>query len=393
VIADILPLELLEWATPIQARYLNAVNEHGGWRAAARALGTDHGTIMSSIRGLKSRAATKGFSPQHDMTRTVPDPYVVRGVSTYYNKDGDPAGQWVKSRLDDQRYQEAQQAAIEAMAAEMPRLALLEGPTDQNVRLLTLYTLTDCHVGMLAWHKEGGEDWDLKIAEATLFGCFEQMIASSPPAKIGFVNQLGDFLHYDSLVPVTPTSGHIVDADGRFPKMVKVAIRILRRVIDIALMKHEHVVVLLAEGNHDMAAATWLQQMFGVMYENEPRVTIIESPLPYYAYQHGRTMLAFHHGHLRKPQEFVRVFAPLFPAMWGNTDFRYAHAGHRHHRQVLEDGGMIVTQHPTLAARDAYSARGGYFANQAATAITYHDTFGQVAENTVSPEMLKDSHD
>jgi hypothetical protein len=50
---------------------------------------------------------------------------------------------------------------------------------------------------------------------------------------------------------------------------------------------------------------------------------------------------------------------------------------------------MTVTQHPTLAARDAYAGRGGWFAERAATAITYHDRFGQVAEQTVCPEMLE----
>lgn len=51
---------------------------------------------------------------------------------------------------------------------------------------------------------------------------------------------------------------------------------------------------------------------------------------------------------------------------------------------------MIVTQHPTLAARDAYAARGGWFAERAATAIAYHDIFGQVGTVTITPEMVAD---
>ncbi len=50
---------------------------------------------------------------------------------------------------------------------------------------------------------------------------------------------------------------------------------------------------------------------------------------------------------------------------------------------------MTVIQHPTLAARDAYAARGGWIAERAITAITYHRDFGQVARNTVTPEMLE----
>ncbi|CAB3741156.1 hypothetical protein LMG22037_06465 [Paraburkholderia phenoliruptrix] len=50
---------------------------------------------------------------------------------------------------------------------------------------------------------------------------------------------------------------------------------------------------------------------------------------------------------------------------------------------------MTVIQHPTLAARDAYAARGGWLSERSATAITYHSQFGQVARNTVVPEMFE----
>jgi hypothetical protein len=38
---------------------------------------------------------------------------------------------------------------------------------------------------------------------------------------------------------------------------------------------------------------------------------------------------------------------------------------------------MTVIQHPTIAARDAYAARGGWLSERAAVAITYHARFGQ----------------
>ena len=49
---------------------------------------------------------------------------------------------------------------------------------------------------------------------------------------------------------------------------------------------------------------------------------------------------------------------------------------------------MSVVQHSTLAARDAYAARGGWMNDRQCTAITYHSEFGQVCRNTVTPEML-----
>jgi hypothetical protein len=229
----------------------------------------------------------------------------------------------------------------------------------------------------------------LAIAEQTLSACFARMVESSPAARVGFVNQLGDFLHSDGLLPVTPTSGHILDQDGRYTKLVETAVRILRRVVDLALTKHEHVVVLMAEGNHDMASSVWLRVMFAALYENEPRVEVIDSPLPYYVWQHGKTMLAFHHGHLRKNDQLPILFASQFPKVWGETVKRYAHTGHRHHSEEKEHSGITVIQHPTLAARDAYAARGGWIAERQVTAITYHAEYGQVARVTVTPEMVQ----
>lgn len=381
--------ELKTWGSERQAEYVDAVNAHGSFAAASRALGCSEFAVRDSLKRLAAAAAARGYSPKHDMVHPVPDTHVAKGVSTLYDESGKVRMQWVKSSLDDDKLQAARAAAMEALAETLPRLAPVPAPGNVHKNLLNLYTLTDSHVGMLAWGEESGAPWDLKIAEATLTGCFEQMVLRSPPARVGVVNQLGDFLHYDSAVsPVTPLHGHILDADGRMPKMVKVAIRILRRVVDLALQTHEEVVVLLAEGNHDMSSSVWLRAMFAALYENEPRVSVIESALPYYTHQHGNTMLAFHHGHLKKNDQLPILFASQFPRMWGETTKRYAHTGHRHHVEEKEHSGMKVFQHPTLAARDAYAARGGWVADRQVTAVTYHTQHGEVGRNTVYPEML-----
>ena len=344
--------------------------------------------IDQMIKRIKRKAAIQGYSPQHDMTRTVPEGFTVKGVSTLYGKNGKISAQWVKSRADDEARERIIREAFSAMADELPRLSPIQPKNTFNEFLLNQYTITDYHVGMLAWHKEGGADWDLKIAEKTLLDCFQYMVSASPNAKTGFICQLGDFLHSDGLMPVTPTSGHVLDQDGRFSKIVQSAIKLLRGVVDIALAKHEQVYVLMAEGNHDLASSIWLRVMFKALYENEPRVTVIDSELPYYTHQHGKTMLAFHHGHLSRNDNLPLLFASQYPEIWGSTKKRYCHTGHRHHVEEKEHSGMTVIQHATLAARDAYAARGGWISERQAQSITYHSEFGKVATNTVTPEMV-----
>jgi hypothetical protein len=386
-----LDIRLKEWATPRQAEFIEAINLHGGLKAACRANKWDERSVYGAIGRLKKNAALHGYSLQHNMVETVPEPYVVKGVSTYYGKDGEKRGQWVKSQLDHDKLNEMMRAAASAMSEDLPRIKPVQAPAITSAALCNLFTLTDCHVGMLAWHKEGGSDWDLRIAEKTLTECFVQMIAAAPPARVGIINQLGDYLHFDGLAAVTPEHRNLLDADGRFPKIVETAIRVLRQMIAASLEHHELVHLVLAEGNHDPASSVWLRKMFKVLYENEPRVSVDDTELPYYAYQHDRVMLAFHHGHMTKNASLPLFFAARYPQMWGATTKRYIHTGHRHSKEEKEHPGVLVVQHPTLAAPDAYASRNGWLSERDATVMTYHGQYGLVARNTVLPEMLENA--
>lgn len=361
--------------------------------AAARECGIPESTFKSWLREYQRKngdieAAREGYAPGHFESGVAPG-YLMGKVTIQRGRDGDVERTWERQSPDDIAMRAAMEAAVAAMSAELPRVDPVPAPAASNANLATLYTLTDCHVGALCWHKEGGADWDLQIAENTLVGCFKAMVDAAPSSELGVVNQLGDFLHWDGLLAVTPTSGHHLDADGRFEKLVETAIRILRQVIDLALAKHNRVHVLMCEGNHDLASSVWLRKMFAALYENEPRVQVNDSALPYYCLQHGSTMLGFHHGHLKKNDSLPELFAAQFATVWGSTVKRYIHTGHRHHVEEREHAGVTVTQHPTLAARDAYAARGGWISERSASAITYHSRFGQVGRITVCPEMLE----
>jgi hypothetical protein len=244
---------------------------------------------------------------------------------------------------------------------------------------------------MLAWDQETGADWDLEIAEHLLCSAFSTMIKSSPKAKVAIINQLGDFMHYDSLIAQTPASKHALDADSRFAKMVRVAIRVYRRIVQDALEHHEFVHLMAIEGNHDESSSVLHREWLAAFYEKEPRVYVDTSPLPYATYQHGTTMLAFHHGHKKKVgPDLALYFAAMCPKMWGETGKRYVHTGHYHHEKITEHSGVKFIQHATLAAPDAYSARGGWFSERQVVAYTYHKEYGQVSATTVVPEMFSE---
>lgn len=58
------------------------------------------------------------------------------------------------------------------------------------------------------------------------------------------------------------------------------------------------------------------------------------------------------------------------------------------HFGVKENPLMIVEQHRTLAANDAYAARGGYISGRDAKVISYHSEHGEVSRLTINSDML-----
>lgn len=365
---------------------LRVVSEYGSITEAARRLNMNRETLQGRIN--KARDAVARGVLDADIATRVPEGHKVKGVSTLYGEDGTVKAQWVKTDVDAQRAEMLREVALQALAADLPREPIVPAPKLQLDDLCTLYTFTDYHVGMLAWHRENLEaDWDNGIAETMGIAAMSYLVAAAPASGHGIVNIQGDFLHWDGLTAITPTHGHVLDADGRFGKVVDVAIRLIRSLVRLALTKHAKVTLLICEGNHDIASSLWLRKMFAALYEDEPRITVHDSELPYYAIRHGEVMLGFHHGHLRKNEQLPALFSAQFREMWGQCKRVYIHTGHRHHKEVKDHPGARVIQHPTLAARDAHASRGGWLSDREITAITYSKR-AWAGDVNWTPEML-----
>ena len=83
---------LFQFCTPRQKEILEAVNLYGSARAASVQLGLNKDAASKAYMYVRRKAARSGYSPQHDWTHQVPDGYVAKGVSTYYNSEGKPSG-------------------------------------------------------------------------------------------------------------------------------------------------------------------------------------------------------------------------------------------------------------------------------------------------------------
>ncbi|QFT55593.1 hypothetical protein [Microbulbifer sp. THAF38] len=373
--------------TERQAEIYTASIEHGV-NGAARQLGISHARVSIVKSSLEKKAARQGWSPEHDMTKTVPDGFKVKGVSTLYDKDGKVRNQWVKSMEDRERQAELMREACQALAETLPKVKAGKAPAHCNDDLMAVYPLGDPHIGVLSWGAETGQDWDLNIAEEKFCGVFDRLVRTAPKCKQAVIVNLGDYFHVDNMAGVTARSGHTLDLDGRYAKMVWVGVKIIRQMIASALAHHESVRVINAVGNHDDTGALFLSVALANMYEGESRVEIDTSPAPFHYFRHGKNLFGVHHGHSCKSDRLPGVMAADQAKLWGETEYRYWLTGHIHHDTKKEHAGCVVESFRTLAAKDAYATWGGYRALQDSKCLVIHKDFGEVERHTVNLAMV-----
>lgn len=370
---------LRPFATERQREYLDALEVHGSSRKVGAALGVHHQSVMKSIHALEREAARRGYSPAHDMTHTVPDGFTVKGVSTYYDADGKPRGQWVKSRADETAMLERLTDLVSSLAESVEgRFQPTAPPATSLADYLTVYPLGDPHIGMYAWGEQSGEDFDLETAERDLRSAMARLVEASPASQTAIVLNLGDFFHGDSPSNMTARSGNVLDVDTRWEKMMRIGARIMFWLVEHALEKHASVIVRNVQGNHDDTSSFALSLILEAYFRNEPRVQVDASPKPFWYYRFGKVLIGSTHGDKVKQGDLPSIMAADRAADWGETVYRYWYTGHIHHRDVKEHFGVVCESFRTLAASDNYHHSHGYRSGRDMHAIVHHCAWGEV---------------
>lgn len=382
---------------------VEALERSGGSRVnAARDLGVNVITIHKYIKRAEKMGLVVPASPHIAATadaltaateaahHAAPEHFHVRAVSSLVDAEGVVKLQWIKTRSDDdEATTQALIDAIKAVFAEAPRVKPVKAPAKSNADLLTVYPIGDHHVGMHSWAEETGSDYDLKIAEDLLIGAMERLVGSAPPSELAIINDVGDYFHINDKTNRTPASGHILDTDSRYSKIVRVGVKVLRRCVDMALTKHARVILEIKPGNHNPDAYVVLQVALGMLYENEPRVTVTQSPAWYTYFRFGKCLIGFTHGDKSKMEGLGEVMAADRPKDWGDTLHRYWYTGHIHSRKVLEGKGWTVESFRTLAPGDGYAIGAGYRSGRDMNAIVLDKEYGEVERHRVDVSQLE----
>jgi hypothetical protein len=381
---------LKEYATETQRKMVDAVNQYRSMGRAAKELGLSPSTVRDAIYALEKKAALCGYAPAHGMTKTVPAPFVVKGVSTYFNKEGEQAGQWVKTKLDQYQVEQVIREFVRSLMDEAKGTSrLVPPPKLSNADLLTVYPMGDPHFGMYAWKAEAGQDFDTEIAESITTAAVDRLVASAPSSEVAIFLPLGDLMHADDAKNRTPQSGNVLDVDTRHRKVMMVALKAMKHAIYRLLEKHKLVVVRFVEGNHDPHAAFAIALALAEHFSNNERVTIDLSPAAFWYYRFGKVLLGATHGDKTRGKDLLGVMASDRPEDWGQTKFRYFYHGHLHERGEKEVPGLRIEWFRTLAPLDAWAASMGYRSGRDMYAIVMHREYGEVERHRCDISMIQ----
>ena len=364
--------------TPRQQEYIDAFIECGSYTTAAKKLGIQRRDLSRTLKRLEASGRVPWLSPA-----PRPDHMRMAKTTVQYNSAGDVMNEWrrIEPRLDQL------QAVVEGLCDDVrgkgKAPAMKSRKTDTKDVLFEL-DIYDAHVGMYADERETLDgNYDCDIAARRMVEAAEGICRrANRPGKVVVVFG-GDMLHADNRSNMTEQSGHVLDVDTRYNRVIKYIITACREVIKIAASIGAEVEIVVLRGNHSYHSEAWLAQVLDAYYCEAKNVTVNLGDSERRHMVFGENLLIWAHGDKIAAPKWAQIIAAEFPKQWGVTKFRHAKLGHVHHQKAIapviidEQAGLLVEYLPALCATDAWHSGAGFIGSQkGAVGYEYHKTLG-----------------
>lgn len=176
---------------------------------------------------------------------------------------------------------------------------------------------------------------------------------------------LGDVFHYDSVAQTT-TGGTKIESTGlgyckMFDTGLGVALNAIQRLSRFAPVKVPYV-----PGNHDESYLYMLIKALEGRFIQDEMVTFDCGHDPWKGHMHGKNLIVWQHGDIAKAR-LKTLPQTEFREEWGEAEWVELHAGHLHHEQVYEDGGVTIRHLPAVSGQSRWEKRNGYTGSRRGT--------------------------
>ena len=341
---------------------------------------------LRAIMRRKAKLVATGFDPENDRFYSNPSDQPVKGYSTLHrhkNKEDSTTGkmlEWVKTNVAMSDQLETARKALEAMTSEIEPLPMI--PFKNKVKSTDRFTVIpigDPHIGLAAWSKISGDEWNIDIANRVYKKVFTRLLESLPDTEECVFCNTGDFFHADNVAGVSTRSGHHFDLDGHHGKWLDAGFILIRMFIDACLKKYKYVEFINVPGNHDDILGRAIGSFVEQLYLNNPRLKVQKGDNPFQYVHKGQVLLGFAHGHTARLPSLPGKMADDQAILWGKTTYRHWFTGHVHHKswlQYKEHPGCKVETVGIIPPKDAYAHGAGYGAGRGIQGVVFDKKVG-----------------
>jgi hypothetical protein len=235
----------------------------------------------------------------------------------------------------------------------------------------------------LAWGRETGNDYDLKIAEDLYVKGMEKGIDAVKDYEIAqFLLPVGsDFFHINAPDNRTPKGNNPLDVDSRLAKVFEVGfysvIKAVERARQIAPVEIKWI-----PGNHDPETSFYLCKVIEAYYRNADDVTVDTEPTWRKFYKWHNTLLGMCHGDEEPHQRLPTIMADSCPIEWGQCKHKEWLVGHIHKKKQMNFvgidsfGSTIIRFMPSLCRIDQWHYKKGFVGGNKSMEILAYDENG-----------------
>lgn len=262
---------------------------------------------------------------------------------------------------------------------------------------MAIFHLSDLHLGKLAWAKETGKNYDVKIAIKMFREALSDLISSSllfKPEKAYLI--IGnDIANYDKAYPFPQTTaGTPQEADIRWQKMFTTIIDLYIEAVATLLKVFSHVELVNVPGNHAFQTEYYIGEVLRYKFQDmEQFVTVNNLPESRKYICYGKNLIGLAHGKWEVPANLHSLMStdPIPEQYWHKSKYRYFYLGDKHHEidyisgksklKVGEDFNSLKIEYATaISLTDSYESTRGWRSVSGAVAMIHNLQYGRIAK-------------
>jgi len=252
---------------------------------------------------------------------------------------------------------------------------------ETNPEMCLVLCLFDVHIGRESYKHYTDDITNLQTQQDEFVKAINTLTESLPYDKLEkIILPIGnDFFNIDTPQGTT-TRGTPQDNTKDLHSMFYTGLNLLTEV-SVYLSSLAPVELILIPGNHDTVTSSYLATALKMIFKDNLRVSVDDSPISRKYRQYGQTTIGFAHGEL-KMEKYAELLPYEAKEMFATSKWYEYLLGDKHHEKMIQkEDGVVVRHLGGMTKADVWTYTNGYTTSKRrAYGIVYHKEQGRLLE-------------